>query len=88
MEFAVNATAAGPVPVVVRFANGTTTNRPMDLIVNDSTAVAGHAFNPTGNWDTWATATFTATPNAGTNLIRPTATTANGGPNLDKITIG
>jgi alpha-L-fucosidase len=88
VEFAVNATAAGPVPVVVRFANGTTTNRPMDLIVNDSTAVAGHAFNPTGNWDTWATVTFTAPLVAGSNTIRLTATTANGGPNLDKITVG
>ena len=26
--------------------------------------------------------------NAGTNLIRLTSTTANGGPNLDRITVG
>src|SRR6266487_4553800 len=88
VEFTVNATAAGAVPVVIRFANGTTTNRPMDLIVNGSTAVAGQAFNPTGNWDTWTTVTFTASLGAGSNTIRLTATTANGGPNLDKITVG
>ncbi len=88
VEFTVTATAAGPVPVVVRFANGTTTNRPMDVIVNGSTAVAGQAFNPTANWDTWATVTVTVTLTAGSNTIRLTATTANGGPNLDKITVG
>ena len=88
VEFTVAATAAGPVPVVARFANGSTTNRPMDVIVNGSTAVAGQAFNPTGNWDTWATVTVTVTLAAGSNTIRLTATTANGGPNLDKITVG
>jgi hypothetical protein len=31
--------------------------------------------------------TFTVTLNAGTNTIRVTGTTANGGPNLDKITL-
>jgi alpha-L-fucosidase len=88
VEFTVTAAAAGPVPVVVRFANGTTTNRPMDVIVNGSTVVAGQAFNPTANWDTWATVTVTVSLTAGTNTIRLTATTANGGPNLDKITVG
>jgi F5/8 type C domain/Carbohydrate binding module (family 6) len=88
VEFTVNATAAGSVPVVIRFANGTTVDRPMDLAVNGTTVVAGQSFNPTANWDTWATMTFTAPLVAGTNTIRLTATTANGGPNLDKITVG
>ncbi len=88
VEFAVNATAAGPAPVVIRFANGTATNRPMDLAVNGTTVVAGQAFNATTDWDTWTTVTFTAPLVAGTNTIRLAATTANGGPNLDKITVG
>jgi len=46
------------------------------------------AFNPTGNWDTWANQTFSANLVAGTNKIRATATTANGGPNVDRLRIG
>jgi hypothetical protein len=87
VECAVTAAAAGPVPVTVRYANGTTTSRPMSIAVNGTT-VTTPSFGGTGNWDTWATTTFTAPLNAGTNLIRLTATTANGGPNLDKITVG
>jgi alpha-L-fucosidase len=88
VQFAVNAAAAGTVPVTVRFANGTTTNRPMDLAVDGITVVAGQSFNPTADWNTWATVTFQAPLTAGANTIRLTATTANGGPNLDKITVG
>ncbi|HTI28535.1 MAG TPA: discoidin domain-containing protein [Kutzneria sp.] len=88
VEFAVNAASAGTVPVTIRFANGTTTSRPMDLAVNGTTVVAGQAFNATADWDTWTTVTFQAPLTAGANTIRLTATTANGGPNLDKITVG
>ncbi|MGI5240326.1 discoidin domain-containing protein [Dactylosporangium sp. CA-139066] len=88
VELAVNAASAGAAPVAIRFANGTTTNRPMDLAVNGTTVVAGQAFNATADWDTWTTITFQAPLTAGANTIRLTATTANGGPNLDKITVG
>jgi hypothetical protein len=88
VEFAVNAATAATVPVTIRFANGTATNRPMDLAVNGATVVAGQAFNATADWDTWTTVVFQAPLTAGANTIRLTATTANGGPNLDKITVG
>jgi len=87
VECAVTAAAAGAVPVTVRYSNGTTTSRPMNVTV-DGVLAATPSFPSTGNWDTWAMTTFTATLDAGTNLIRLTATTANGGPNLDKITVG
>jgi hypothetical protein len=87
VEFAVTASAAGTATVTIRFANGTTTNRPMDIAVNGTVVSAGVAFNSTGTWDTWQTATLTVPVNAGTNTIRATATTANGGPNVDAITV-
>jgi hypothetical protein len=87
VECAVTVAAAGPVPVAIRYSNGTTTNRPMDVTVN-GVLVATPSFPGTGNWDTWATATITPTLAAGTNLIRLTATTVNGGPNLDKLAVG
>jgi len=59
----------------------------MDIRVNGSLVVTGKAFNGTGNWDTWATTSVTVTLNGGTNTIRATATTSNGGPNVDYINV-
>ncbi|WP_433508963.1 glycosyl hydrolase family 95 catalytic domain-containing protein [Nonomuraea sp. CA-143628] len=87
VEFAVTAAQAGAATLTIRYANGTTVNRPMAIAVNGGTAV-NRDFAGTGNWDTWQTATLTVQLAAGANTIRTTATTANGGPNLDKITIG
>jgi unsaturated rhamnogalacturonyl hydrolase len=57
----------------------------MAIAVNGTVVSPGLAFNPTGNWDTWASVTITATVVAGSNLIRATATGATGGPNLDYL---
>jgi polygalacturonase len=81
VQWSVTATAAGPANVAIRYANGTTTNRPMS--VNGLSV----DFPGTGNWDTWQTKTVTLNLVAGTNLIRATATTVNGGPNLDYIEV-
>ncbi|MBO3752041.1 carbohydrate-binding protein [Streptosporangiaceae bacterium NEAU-GS5] len=88
VEFSVNAAAAGPATVTLRYSNGTTTNRPMDIVVNGTVVSSALAFGATTNWDTWATKSVTVNLVAGLNTIRATATTANGGPNLDKITLG
>jgi len=88
VEFAVTAATAGATTLAFRFANGTTTNRPMDITVNGVLAVGQLAFPSTGNWDTWQNASATVTLNAGSNTIRATATTSSGGPNLDSLTIG
>jgi exo-1,4-beta-D-glucosaminidase len=87
VEFSVPAATAGPANVVLRFANGTTTNRPMDITVNGTKVASAVAFGGTGTWDTWQTVTIPVTLTAGTNKIKATATTANGGPNVDKITV-
>jgi hypothetical protein len=88
VEWTVNAAAAGTVGFEIRFANGSTVNRPMDIRVNGTVVAAGLAFNPTGSWDTWANQTFSASLNAGSNTVRATATTANGGPNVDRLRAG
>ncbi|MCT9935094.1 DUF1080 domain-containing protein [Planotetraspora sp. A-T 1434] len=87
IEWTVSAASAGTASLVLRYANGTTTNRPLDISVNGTVVAAGKAFNATANWDTWADATISAPLNAGTNTVRATATTANGGPNIDKLTV-
>jgi len=83
VEWTVNAVSAGSASLRFRHANGSTTNRPMDITVNGVLVADELAFNPTSAWTTWQTVTTTAAVNAGSNTIRATATTANGGPNVD-----
>src|SRR5215207_9602623 len=85
VEFSVNAAAAGPATVALRFSNGTAVNRPLDISVNGTLVSDELAFPGTGAWTTWSTKSITANLNAGANKIRATATTANGGPNLDFV---
>ena len=87
VEWTVTAATAGPVDVVVRYANGTNTNRPLTFSVNGTTGPTSVAFNGTGAWSTWTTVTVRLNLVAGTNKIKAAATTANGGPNVDKITL-
>jgi hypothetical protein len=79
VEFTVNRTSAGPATVVLRFANGTAVNRPLNV---NGTVLD---FPGTGAWTTWTTRNLTLNLNAGANTIRATATTVNGGPNLDYL---
>jgi len=87
VQWTVNAASAGPATVLLRYANGTTTDRPMDIAVNGTTVSSGLSFAGTGSWDTWVTKSVTVNLVAGANQIRATATTANGGPNVDAITV-
>jgi glucose/arabinose dehydrogenase len=85
VEWTVN--GPGSVDLILRYANGTTANRPMTFAVNGTVVADAVPFNGTGTWDTWQTATIKATLAAGANKIRATATTANGGPNADNLTV-
>ncbi len=87
VEWTVNAAAAGTATLSVRYANGTTVDRPMDVAVNGTVVSAARPFAGTGAWTTWATSTLTAPLNAGANTVRATATTAGGGPNLDHLAL-
>ena len=88
VEFTVTSPSAGQATLTFRFANGTTANRPMDVSVNGSPAADELSFPGTGAWTTWTTRTTTVNLNAGTNTIKTVATTANGGPNLDRLDVG
>ncbi|GLH96476.1 poly(ethylene terephthalate) hydrolase family protein [Phytohabitans aurantiacus] len=85
-EFTVNAAAAGTASVGVRFANGTTTARAANLIVNGAT-VATVSFEGTGAWTTWVTKNLSVSLNAGSNTVRLSPTSANGLPNIDHLNV-
>ncbi|MFE3038379.1 PQQ-dependent sugar dehydrogenase [Streptomyces canus] len=85
VEFTVSAASAGTTAVTFRYANGTSTDRPMDISVNGTVVSSAVSFPATADWNTWATKTVDVPLTAGSAKIRATATTAAGGPNLDRI---
>ncbi|WP_214316777.1 CBM35 domain-containing protein [Nonomuraea sediminis] len=86
IEWQVNVADAGTHTLTLRYANGTTVTRPMDISVN-GTVVTSASYAGTGTWDTWADGNVTVNLNAGVNTIRATATSANGGPNVDRLSV-
>ncbi|MFF7278164.1 PQQ-dependent sugar dehydrogenase [Streptomyces griseorubiginosus] len=85
VEFTVSAASAGTTAVTFRYANGTATDRPMDISVNGTVVSPAVSFPATADWNTWVTKTVNLPLTAGSAKIRATATTAAGGPNLDRI---
>ncbi|WP_425837036.1 carbohydrate-binding protein [Streptomyces fractus] len=85
-QFTVDSPAAGTATVTVRYANGTTTARATDIVVNGSTA-ASTSFAGTGAWTTWATKTVTVQVKAGSNTIRLNPTSSAGLPNIDYVDV-
>jgi lysophospholipase L1-like esterase len=85
-RFTVNAANAGTATLGVRFANGATTARPADVLVN-GTRVAGTTFEGTGAWTTWVIKTLTVPVNAGGNTIAFSPTTAGGLANIDSLDV-
>ncbi|MEU4449087.1 carbohydrate-binding protein [Actinosynnema sp. NPDC050801] len=83
-QFTVTASTAGAATVVVRFANGGTTSRSADLLVNGTTAQSV-SFEATGAWSTWVSKTLSVTVPAGATTIRLSPTTSAGLPNVDYL---
>jgi hypothetical protein len=87
LQFTVTAPSGTTAIVGVRYANGTTTNRPATVSVNGS-SVQTVAFGGTGAWSTWSAEILTLVVNSGSNTIRFSPTTANGLANIDRIDFG
>jgi len=78
---------SGTATVTFRYANAPAPDRPMSIMVNGTVVNNNLSFPSTGVWTTWATTSIVVSLNPGSNTIRATATTANGGPNVDKIDV-
>ena len=81
-----NTSAAGPRTLTFRYANGGTSDRPLELKVNGVLIQSHLSFPPTGAWTTWRTVGVTVQLAAGVNKIRLTTVGSNGS-NLDSMTI-
>jgi len=70
-----------------RYANGSATNRECQLRVN-GILIGTVTFAPTGSWTTWATVSVSSVAMVeGYNIVNLRVSTANGGPNLDKMEV-
>jgi hypothetical protein len=84
-QFTVSASAAGAATITIRYANGATTGRPANVLINGTVAHAAGAFDPTGAWTSWGSKTLAVSLNAGDNIIRLSPTTADGLANIDYL---
>ena len=84
VQLAVTAPASGTATLRVRFANGTTTARPANVMVNGSTATTA-SFESTGTWGAWTTKTLTVPVSSGSNTVRISPTASAGLPNIDYV---
>lgn len=87
VEWLVTVPRAVTATLAVRFANGTTANRPMTVRVNGAVVDSALSFPPTGGWPRWAVRSLTAPLHAGSNTVRLTSNTANGAPNIDLLDV-
>jgi len=85
VTFTVNAPTAGTATIGVKYANGTTADRPANLIVNGTTVQSGVVFDPTGRWSNWGINNLTVPVKAGSNTIRLAAASSVGLANIDYL---
>ncbi len=83
--FFVDSDAARTINLTYRYANGGANPRDMRIMVNDVTQPASLLFPVTGAWTAWQDSTVSVDLSAGRNEITIEALTADGGPNMDRI---
>jgi len=87
VEWKVNVAKNGAYKLIFRYANGANTNRAMSISVNKKIARNSLDFNPKGSWTSWSESYIVVKLDQGDNLIRATAITADGGPNVDYLKV-
>ena len=86
VDWTVDVPADGSYEVTFRYSNGSTTDRPVKIMVNGEHKQALYLdCAGTGAWTDWAETTLVLDLKAGTNTIMARATTTGGGPNMDYI---
>ena len=86
VEWAVDVASARDYELLIRYANGGLTDRPLQLAVNGQAVAGLVSFAPTGSWTTWATSKEIVPLRAGANTVRLTAA-GRGGPNVDALVV-
>jgi DNA-binding beta-propeller fold protein YncE len=83
-KWTVDNAVAGSATLTFRYANGSDTNRPLQLVINGGTPT-NVDFPATGAWTSYHTVVVPVTLRAGSNNVRLQASAGSGGPNLDSL---
>ena len=73
------------VVLLIRYANGSTTNRPVKVLLNESVIIPSLDFPNTGAWTTWGYVSIELPLAEGSNFISLESLTADGGVNYDAV---
>ncbi|BCD95965.1 carbohydrate-binding protein [Marinagarivorans cellulosilyticus] len=87
VEFTVEVPSDGNYSLASHYANGTGSNRPIDLSINGEFKLPQLSSTPTGSWATWNTESFSVNLLAGSNTIRMIGAGNSGAPNIDALTV-
>src|SRR5690606_10954257 len=85
-QYTISSNAAVTAKLDTGSANGTSSNRPANIVVNGVVRVTA-SFQPTGAWTNWSTATVNVPVNQGNNTIRLVATGSEGLANIDYLDV-
>jgi hypothetical protein len=86
IEWKVDVSVSGIYRIEFIYANGSNSDRPLDLIVNSGTPPLTLSFPVTNTWSTWEKSNIDVYLNAGINTLRATSNGSNG-PNIDYINV-
>jgi hypothetical protein len=84
IEWTINKVDSASIALQFRYANGSTTDRPLKLEVNNVEVNSRLSFPPTGAWTNWSTVSDTVTLISGSNTIKLTSIGSNGA-NIDNL---
>lgn len=88
ITWSVNVPSTGTYTLVWRIANGSSTNRTAEVMVDGSVEISNVDFPSTGSWTSWTTLSgVDVTLPAGTSLIRLQATQSSGLANIDYLEV-
>lgn len=87
LELKIGMAQAGEQSIQIRFANGSTSARPMKIQLNSQSISESFSFNISGSWTNWDTLSISANFNQGINILRLTSVGSEGGPNIDQFEI-
>jgi len=71
--------------LILRYANGSATNRMLSVSVNGTVQIDSIIFPPGSSWTDWKSKEFSVKLLQGSNLITFTSLSSDGGPNLDLV---
>lgn len=87
IDWRINVTAGGTYGMTFRYANGGTSDRTAQLLIDGSTVAASISMPATGSWTSWTTVTTNVSLATGTHDIRLQANISDGLANIDYIAI-